>query len=321
MKKAAILLVFVLGLAGCVNPGVVQVSQNTYVIERTDKGGIFGNASAMKADVIKESQDFADSKGMVAVPVTVKESPLQVMRSFASISYTFKLVDKSGADPALAAIKEKCNSDYQNTLAIDPIRPYVPMFAQEATLSQRASTKRPTAAEKGSLEVWDQVATECRSAFINYYAKNGAPPDYVRLMTKGAAEQRSLLMELWAGKITYGQFALRRIAVAEKYKDQEAAVLNAERSRADLRADSQARISIAEQEAQARANAAQQAADAQSSMAATQRMMLQNQQQPKTVVVQPVQPVNPAGSPSNPVRTDCQPGLVGGSVNCRTYSY
>lgn len=319
MKKVAILLWFAIGLVGCVNPGIVQVSQNTYVIERTDKGGIFGNASAMKADVIKESQDFADTKGMVAVPVAVRESPLQVMRSFASISYTFKLVDKSGSDPALTAIKEKCTSDYQNTLALDPIRPMVPEFAQEASLSQRANSKKPNTVEKGALEVLDQVKITCRKALIDYYSKNGAPPDYIRLMSKSMAEQTELLIDLWAGRLTYGQYANKRIALTEKYKDLEAGVLNVERGKADARQESQARISIAEQEARARSSAAQQAADAQSSMAATQRMMLQNQQQPKTVVVQPMQPVNPAGAPSNPVQTNCT--RMGDSVNCRTYSY
>lgn len=315
MRLSLLLSCAAVFLAGCVNPGIVQVSQNTYVIERTDKGGIFGNASAMKADVIKESQEFADSKDMVAVPVAVKESPLQVMRSFASISYTFKLVDKSGSDPALAAIKEKCAAEYQNTLALDPIRQYVPLFISDATLSQRGSTKKPTAIEKGSLEVLDQVQADCRKSYIEYYAKNGAPPDVLALMKRNSSDQRALLMELWSGRLTYGQYNQKRSALADGFDSSQAKILNVERDRADARSDVQTQLSIAEQEARVRANTAQQAADAQSSMAATQRMILQNQQnqanKPK--------PLNAPGSLGNPIRTDCKQGMSG--VECQTYSY
>ncbi len=305
-------------LIGCVNPGVVQVSPDVYVISRTDKGGIFGNASAMKADVIQEANDFAASKGMLAVPVSVKESPLQVMRSFASITYEFKLVDKSGSDPVLTAIKEKCSSDYQNTLALDPIRSMIPEFAQDATLSQRANSKKPNPVEKGALEVLDQIQTACRKSLMDYYAKNGAPPDLRLAMSKNMGDQRDLLMDLWSGKLTYGQYAVKRIAATQQYQESYAKIMNVERQRTDARSDAQAKISIAEQEARARADSAQQAADAQSSIAASQRMMLINQQQ-KQVVVQPVTPVNPTGTPSNPVRTDCS--KLGDTVNCRTYSY
>lgn len=308
-------------LVGCVNPGVVQVSQDRYVITRTDKAGIFGNASAMKADVIQDASDFAAAKGMQAVPISVKESPLQVGRSFASITYEFKLVDKSGSDPALTAIKEKCASDFQNNLALDPIRQYIPEFVEDTTLSQRASTKKPTSVEKGSIEILDQVQTSCRKNLREYYSKNGAPPDVLSAMSKNMNLQRDLLMELWAGRLTYGQYAIKRIAVVEQYRNQYTSIMNTERDRADALAVSQAKLSIAEQEAQVRAGAAQQAADAQSSMAATQRMMLINQQQQaQQQRIQPsTQAVNPAGTASNPVQTNCT--KMGDSVNCRTYSY
>jgi len=54
-KTVAMLAVLTATLAGCANPGVVKMSPDTYMISRTDKGGIFGNASAMKADVIREA--------------------------------------------------------------------------------------------------------------------------------------------------------------------------------------------------------------------------------------------------------------------------
>jgi hypothetical protein len=75
------------------------------MLARTDKGGIFGNASAMKADVIREANEFAASQGKVAVPVALKEDPMYIGH-FASVEYQFRVVDKS--DPE-AMPKEQRN--------------------------------------------------------------------------------------------------------------------------------------------------------------------------------------------------------------------
>jgi hypothetical protein len=79
--------------AGCAsNPGVVELSPDTYLITKTDKGGVFGNASAMKANAINEANSFAQSKGKVAIPVSTHESPMGIGH-FASFDYQFRLVD------------------------------------------------------------------------------------------------------------------------------------------------------------------------------------------------------------------------------------
>lgn len=83
-----------LALVGCANPGIVQLSPDTYMLSRTDKGGIFGNPSAMKADVIREAGEFAATQGKVAIPLAVNETPLVVGRGFASVEYQFRVVDK-----------------------------------------------------------------------------------------------------------------------------------------------------------------------------------------------------------------------------------
>lgn len=82
-------------VAGCANPGVVKISPDTYMLSRTDKGGIFGNAAAMKADVLREANDFAESQGKIAIPIGLKETPLVVGRQFAGVEYQFRVVDKS----------------------------------------------------------------------------------------------------------------------------------------------------------------------------------------------------------------------------------
>ena len=68
---------------------VVQIAPDTYSISRIDHGGIFGNAGKMATAVMKEAQEFAESKGKVAVVRHIQENPLVVGRSFTGIEYTF----------------------------------------------------------------------------------------------------------------------------------------------------------------------------------------------------------------------------------------
>lgn len=98
MKLRPMLLLALLTLAssliGCANPGIVKMSEDTYMLSRTDKGGVFGNASAMKADVIREANEFAERQGKIAVPLSMNESPMYIGH-FASVDYQFRVVDKS----------------------------------------------------------------------------------------------------------------------------------------------------------------------------------------------------------------------------------
>jgi len=80
-------------LAACGTSGPLQLGPDTYMISKTDKGGIFGNAGAMKADVIREANEFAASKGKVAVVLNTHETPLVVGRQFATYEYQFRVVD------------------------------------------------------------------------------------------------------------------------------------------------------------------------------------------------------------------------------------
>lgn len=81
-------------LVGCANPGIVHLSPDTYMLSRSDMGGIFGNAAAMKADVINEASEFAMKQGKIAIPLSVKEVPVGFGR-LATIEYQFRVVDKN----------------------------------------------------------------------------------------------------------------------------------------------------------------------------------------------------------------------------------
>jgi hypothetical protein len=87
---------------GCQNPGIVQLSPNTYMLSRDDHAGVFGNFGALKAGVIRDADAFAESKGKVAVPITSKEHPVGVLGNWASFEYQFMLLDKN--DPRASGV-------------------------------------------------------------------------------------------------------------------------------------------------------------------------------------------------------------------------
>ena len=93
MKLSRMVLLAV--LAGCAKPGtVVQLSPDTYVVSRTDKGGVFGSVSAMKVDALREASEFAAGRGKVAIPLHMREMPA-APGGFASVEYQFRVLDKS----------------------------------------------------------------------------------------------------------------------------------------------------------------------------------------------------------------------------------
>jgi hypothetical protein len=84
MKR--LFFVSIIFLTACANPGIVKLSPDTYMLSRADRGGIFGNAAAMKVEVIQEANDFADKQGKVAIPLGLKEIPLSPGR-LAQVEY------------------------------------------------------------------------------------------------------------------------------------------------------------------------------------------------------------------------------------------
>lgn len=120
MKKIALTLtVLTVILAGCANPGVVKMSPDTYMISRTDKGGIFGNAGAMKAEVIREATEFAEKQGKVAIPLASKETPLLVGRQFASFEYQFRVVDPRDPEARRTSLTPRADVVIEKTEKID----------------------------------------------------------------------------------------------------------------------------------------------------------------------------------------------------------
>lgn len=78
---------------------VVQLSDDTFVIRRSDKGGIFGNTAKMRDKVLSEASEFAAERGKIAETVTLSETGKGAFR-FAKIEYTFRLVDPEPTEKA-----------------------------------------------------------------------------------------------------------------------------------------------------------------------------------------------------------------------------
>ena len=119
MKTFSLLFtLFLLLSLGCSNAGVVQLSKNTYMIVKQDRGGIFGNAAAMKANVIAEANRFAESKGKIATPLSSKETPMAVGR-FASFEYQFKIVDPNSPEALNAHLTPRADFVIEKKEEID----------------------------------------------------------------------------------------------------------------------------------------------------------------------------------------------------------
>jgi hypothetical protein len=105
-------------LSGCANPGIVKLSPDTYMLSRTDKAGVFGNASAMKADVIREASDFAASQGKVAIPLALNERPMVFGGGFASVEYQFRVVDSNDREVRRTSLMPRADVVIEKTEVI-----------------------------------------------------------------------------------------------------------------------------------------------------------------------------------------------------------
>ena len=103
-------------LAGCANPGVVQVSPDTYMLSREDHAGIFGSSSTLKAGVISDANAFAASQGKIAIPISSNEKPVgNTPGSWAKFEYQFRVVDKNDVEARRTALVPRPNFVIEKT--------------------------------------------------------------------------------------------------------------------------------------------------------------------------------------------------------------
>jgi hypothetical protein len=91
MKLFPLLLVAL--LMSCSAPEVLQLSANTYIVEKSSKAGVFTDMGHLRAECIRAANEYAAAHGKVAVAVSAQwDRPAM---GFPSYEYQFALVDPS----------------------------------------------------------------------------------------------------------------------------------------------------------------------------------------------------------------------------------
>jgi len=111
MKYQSILiptfLSIAIALSGCAStPGIVKVSDDTYKLARTDKGGSLGDVASTKTNMMREADAFAANQGKVVVPIAMKEEPLAV-QGFTALEFQFQIADKNSIAAQTAALTKR----------------------------------------------------------------------------------------------------------------------------------------------------------------------------------------------------------------------
>lgn len=91
---------------------------------------------------------------------------------------------------------------------LDPIRSKLPGKAQDATLAQLADPSLATPAEQQAINDFDPVMAQCfdmRRAYLQAYT----PGSVVATFDILKADSKSLRAQLWAKKITFGEYNTR----------------------------------------------------------------------------------------------------------------
>jgi hypothetical protein len=87
-------LAFLVVVSACATSEIIPIGTDSYMIAQTSAGGVFKAMSSLKSEVILRANQFAESKGKIAVPIAAKESPAYPGH-MPSFEYQFRLVDKN----------------------------------------------------------------------------------------------------------------------------------------------------------------------------------------------------------------------------------
>ncbi|HVU18484.1 MAG TPA: SHOCT domain-containing protein [Candidatus Didemnitutus sp.] len=105
-------------LSACANPEIVSISPDTYLLARTDHGGIFGNESALKAGVYRDAAAFAAKQGKVMVPLTFHSSPM-FPGHFANCELQFRVVDKEDPEAKRTTMVDRLDKVVERHDSVD----------------------------------------------------------------------------------------------------------------------------------------------------------------------------------------------------------
>lgn len=109
---AVLLLLIFPGVVVAGKPEIIQLSPDTYMITKADHGGIFGGGlPKLKADVIKQANEFAASQGKIAVPLGSSERPMgNGPAQWATYEYQFRVVDKNDPEARRTSLAPRADT-------------------------------------------------------------------------------------------------------------------------------------------------------------------------------------------------------------------
>lgn len=197
----------------------------------------------------------------------------------------------------------QCNSELSNNPELQILKSKVALGNIDGqTLEILSNDKKPTLAEKNALLKWDSLRQPCVEQSRAWYQAH-QPLTVVAIFDKLQSQFKINLSDLYAGKISYGQFAKLRQANADNAKTEAANVIqqnqniNIHNQQQQQQLDQQAQQAQAQDQAQKRA-------------LATQMIMNNKPYQVPAPQVQ-IPQVN------NPTNTNCR--MIGSTMNCTTY--
>lgn len=88
----------------------IQISPNTYLISEVSHAGIFASLPKLKIKVLRKANEFAASKGLIAIPVSLRITPAGGPAQWPEAEYQFRLVEKGDPEAAHAILVPRADT-------------------------------------------------------------------------------------------------------------------------------------------------------------------------------------------------------------------
>ncbi len=111
-QRGALALSILFTLLGCASPNPTMISPGVYMISRTSAAGsVMANMAQLKADTIEAANKFAESKGKIAVAVSLRDE--RPIPGFPLVEYQFRLADPGTVGDSTVILKKDPNMTIQ----------------------------------------------------------------------------------------------------------------------------------------------------------------------------------------------------------------
>lgn len=216
-------------LAGCGTTNVVSVGSSTFQVA-SSHGSLDGSFAKSEEQAHKKAEGFCAQKGQIANVLTDRETGVP---GWSPQTATLTFTCAPNPQEVLGRIRSYCEK-LMRAPGLDPIRGKVDLLRepeQEPSFDVAISDSYPTAAERHAIRLWGELRQKC----ISFEQKAiPAPTNLPPLELANAQQDRSyftdmqeqvsdLVVLLYQGKLTYGQFAKKRYEVGRQAMQAERA--------------------------------------------------------------------------------------------------